>query len=390
MDGRASKLCMRRLSTGSFLLVALVRVATAQAPPAGVRVPVSPAPAARAGAVQAPVSAQAPVAVPVRSSLAPTAPTVGIIDYYGLNKVTRDRIQKTLGFKEGDPFPASKGNVEERLDEIPGIFESHLEAVCCDEGKIVLYVGIEERGAAHFDLREAPEGEVTLAPEIMALYRRYFDAFEQALRRGSTAEDLTHGHALMADPLVREIQLQFPAVVETHLGDLRNVMRNSADDEQRAIATFLIGYAPKKDQVAEDLQFALRDADPGVRANAARAIVALAVYARLNAGSAIKLEPTWFIEMLNSLSWSDRERSLKALQILTEGREAPMLEQLRNRALSALVEMSRWKTLEHALPAFVLTGRVAGLTEQQIQDAWTRGDRESVIAAALGRGKKTR
>ena len=387
MRGRASKVCMRLLLTASLLLTTLlttlIRVEAAQTP-AGVRVPASPTPAPRDGA------ARAPAAVRTASSPAPTAPTVGVIDYYGLNKVTRDRIQKTLGFKEGDPFPASKASVEERLDEIPGVVESHLEAVCCDEGKMVLYVGIEERGAVHFDLREAPEGEVTLAPDITALYRRYFDAFEQAVRRGSTAEDLTHGHSLMADPLVREIQLQFPALAETHLGELRNVMRNSADDEQRAIATFLIGYAPKKDQVAQDLQFALRDADPGVRANAARAIVALAVYARLNPDSGIKLEPTWFIEMLNSLSWSDRERALKALQILTDGRDAPMLEQLRNRALPALVEMSRWKTLEHALPAFVLTGRVAGLSEQQIQDAWTRGDRESVIAAATGGGKRAR
>lgn len=385
MGGRASKVFMRLLPTASSLLflVALAHAGAAQAP-AGVSVPTSPAPTARATA------AQPPKPVPVAASPAPTAPTIGIIDYYGLNKVTRDRIQKALGFKEGDLFPASKANVEERLDEIPGVVESHLEAVCCDEGKIVLYVGIEERGAVHFDLREAPEGEVTLAPEITALYRRYFDAFEEAVRRGSTAEDLTHGHSLMADPLVREIQLQFPAIAEAHLGELRNVLRNSADDEQRAIAAFLIGYAPKKDQVAEDLQFALRDADPGVRANAARAIVALAVYARLNADSGIKLEPTWFIEMLNSLSWSDRERALNALQILTDNRDAPMLGQLRNRALPALVEMSRWKTLQHALPAFVLTGRIAGLSEQQIQDAWTRGDRESVIAAAMGNGKKAR
>jgi len=388
MGGRASKVYMRLFATASLLFIALARMGAVQTP-AGVRVPASPA--AGSGAA----TAQAPAAVRVASSAAPTspsltAPTVGVIDYYGLNKVTRDRLQKALGFQEGDPFPASKGNVEERLDEIPGVVESHLEAVCCDQGKIVLYVGIEERGAVHFDLREAPEGEVTLAPEITALYRRYLDAFEQAVRRGSTAEDLTHGHSLMSDPLVREIQLQFPAIAEAHLGELRNVLRNSADDEQRAVATFLIGYAPKKDQVAEDLQFALRDADPGVRANAARGIVGLAVYARLNPGSGIKLEPTWFIEMLNSLSWSDRERALKALQILTDGRDPSMLDQLRNRALPALVEMSRWKTLEHALPAFVLTGRVAGLSEQQIQDAWTRGDRESVIAAALGGGKKTR
>ena len=329
------------------------------------------------------------------ASPAPTAPTVGIIDFYGLNKVPMDRIRTALGVKEGDPFPASKANVEEQLDALPGIVQSHLEAVCCDGDKIVLYVGIEERGAAHFDLREAPEGEATLTPEIIALYRRFFDAFEDAVRRGSAAEDLTRGHSLMADPLVREIQQQFPDVAEQHLTMLRDVLRNSDDDEQRAMAAYIIGYAPKKDQIAGDLQFALRDADPGVRANAARALVALEVYAHLHPNSGIKLEPTWFIEMLNSLSWSDRERALQALQILTDSHDAQVLGQLRQRALPALAEMSRWKTLEHALPAFILTGRVAGFSEQQIQDAWTRGDRETVIAAATNSAvspanKKTR
>lgn len=336
-------------------------------------------------------SGQAPVsAVPVASAPALSSPTVGVIDFYGLNKVSADRIRKTLGFKEGDPFPPSKANVEERLDEIPGVVESHLEAVCCDGGKMVLYVGIEERGAPHFDLREPPEGEAMLAPEITALYRRFLDAFESAVRRGATTEDLTRGHSLMADPLVREIQEQFPDLAKEHLAELRNVLRNSADDEQRAIAAFLIGYAPRKDQVAGDLQFALRDADPGVRSNAARAIVALTVYARLHPDSDVKLEPTWFIEMLHSLSWSDRERAMKALRLLTDGRDAQVLSQLRERALPALVEMARWKTLEHAFPAVVLTGRVAGLSEPQIQDAWTRGDRESVIEAASKATKKSR
>jgi hypothetical protein len=321
---------------------------------------------------------------------AQTPPTVGLIDFYGLNKVTQDRVRKTLGFHEGDPFPPSKANVEEQLDTLPGVVESHLEAVCCDGPRIVLYVGIEERGSAHFDLREPPDGEVMLSPEIIALYRRFFDAFEEAVRRGSTAEDLTNGHSLMADPLAREIQLQFPAVAEKNIAQLRDVLRNSSDDEQRAIAAGIIGYAPKKDQIAADLQFALRDADPGVRSNAARALVALAVYARLHEDSGIKLEPTWFIEMLNSLSWSDRARALTALEILTDTRDAQMLTQLRQRALPALAEMSRWKTLEHALPAFILTGRLAGLTEQQIQDAWTSGDRESEIAAATGDKKKAR
>src|ERR1700680_4039506 len=80
----------------------------------------------------------------------PAPPTIGVIDFYGLNKVTQDRVRKTLGFREGDPFPRSKANVEELLDSLPGVVESHLEAVCCDGTRMVLYIGIEERGAAHF------------------------------------------------------------------------------------------------------------------------------------------------------------------------------------------------------------------------------------------------
>src|SRR3977135_2471804 len=73
---------------------------------------------------------------------AASVPVVGVIDFYGLNKVTENRIRKTLAFKEGDPFPPSKANVEERLDSLPGVIESHLEAVCCDGSRISLYIGI--------------------------------------------------------------------------------------------------------------------------------------------------------------------------------------------------------------------------------------------------------
>src|SRR5262249_37438017 len=80
-----------------------------------------------------------------------TLPRVGVLDYYGLHKVSPARIQRVLATKEGDPFPNSKGDVEERLEKIPGVVRSHLEAVCCDGGKAVLFVGIEEKGAAHFE-----------------------------------------------------------------------------------------------------------------------------------------------------------------------------------------------------------------------------------------------
>jgi hypothetical protein len=333
---------------------------------------------------------QAPAQAPAQTSAAgpELTPTVDVLDFFGLGKIPEARIRKVLGFKEGDPFPHSKGDIEERLDAQPDVVESHLEAVCCDEGKAVLYVGIEEKGSIHFDPREPPEGDVDLPKEILSGYRDFLDAYALAARRNDLAEDLTHGHSLMADPLAREIQLKFFDLAKANQSILRNVLRNSSDDEQRAAAVYVITYAPDKRVIVDDLQFALRDADPDVRANGVRGLIAIAVYARLNPDFGIRIEPTWFVEMLNSVSWSDRHHALDALQILTDTRDPATMTLLRERALPALVEMSRWKTLDHALPAFMLTGRLTDLTDAQIQDAWSRGDRESVIAAALGKKKR--
>jgi hypothetical protein len=308
-------------------------------------------------------------------------PVIGTLDYYGLRKIPLATVQKALGVREGDLLPLSKGDVEQRLDEIPGVVESHLEAVCCQGGKVTLYVGIEERGGVHFDLHDIPDGDAMLPEEVDQTYRRFLDASDNASRQGLTREDLTKGYARSEDQFVRAIQDMFPALVKQYLPMLRAVLRNSEDEAQRATAAYVIGYAPDQQSVVNDLQYALRDADPGVRVNAARSLMAFAV-------AGIRVEPTWFIEMLNSLSWTDRTRALAVLNVLTDSRykglgQAATLEQIRMRALPALVEMARWKTLEHALPAYILLARVAGIPEQQADDAWSRGDRETVIAQAL-------
>jgi hypothetical protein len=312
---------------------------------------------------------------------------VDILDFYGLRKVTEVQVRKALGVREGDRMPPSKGDAEAKVDQIPGVVESHLEAVCCDNGQTILYVGIEEKGAPHFDLREAPEREVTLPEEIVSAYNRFLEAAQAASRRGSTDEDLTQGHPLMADASARAIQEMFPALADQYRFQIVDVLRNSDDEAQRAMAAYVLVYARRKSDIVNDLQSALKDADAGVRNNAARSLVALSVLAKLDPSSDIRISPTWFIEMLNSLSWSDRNRALWALQTLTDSRDPLVLDQLRTRALDALIDMARWKTLSHALPAFILLGRVAGMPEPDIQDAWTRGDRDAVIAAARKKAK---
>jgi len=318
----------------------------------------------------------------IATSLSAQDLRVGVIDFYGLRKISESQIRKVLGVREGDPLPASKGDAETKLDQISGVVESHLEAVCCDAGRTILYVGIEERGATHFDLREPPEGAAVLPEEIVTAYGRFLEAAHDASRRNTTDEDLTHGHPLMADGATRAVQEMFPALVDAHLAEIREVLRNSEDEAQRAMAAYVLVYATRKSGIVNDLQYALKDADAGVRNNAARSLVALSVLAKLDPSSEVRISATWFIEMLNSLSWSDRNRALWALQTLTDSRDPVVLDPLRTRALDALIDMARWKTLSHALPAFILLGRVAGMPEPDIQAAWTRGDRDSVVSAS--------
>lgn len=308
-------------------------------------------------------------------------PVIGLIDFYGLRKVSEASVRTTLGFHEGDRLPASKGDVEERLDGIPTVVESHLEAVCCTGGKVTLYVGIEERGAAHFDLHDTPDGDEMLPAEVDSAYRRFLEASDQASRAGLTREDLTKGYARSEDLEVRAIQDMFPSLVKDNLAALRAVLRDSNDEQQRAVAAYMLGYARDPNSVVNDLQYALRDPDPGVRVNAVHSLVAFTV-------AGVKVEATWFIEMLNSPSWIDRTKALAALQLLTDSHSKEVLDQIRMRALPSLVEMARWKTLKDALPAYMLLGRVAGIPDKQLEDAWSRGDRESIIAQASKPEKK--
>jgi hypothetical protein len=92
--------------------------------------------------------------------------------------------------------------------------------------------------------------------------------------------------------------------------------------------------------------------------------------------------------MLNSIVLSDRTRAANALVTLTDQNGAEALDEIRDRALDAVTEMAQWKNLRYALPSFILVGRLAGLNEQEIQKAWTNGDRQAAIGIALGARKK--
>ncbi|MCC6861065.1 MAG: HEAT repeat domain-containing protein [Bryobacterales bacterium] len=314
-------------------------------------------------------------------------PRIGALEFYGIRRVPEERIRKVLKVEESDRLPPSKEDVEERLETIPGVIRARLEAVCCAGGAASLFVGIEEKGAVHFAVRSEPSGSAVLPDAIMQQYRDFLGALQSAVARGRTAEDLTQGHSLMADAECRSYQEEFLRIAAREQPLLRQVLRESSDSDHRAAAAYILAYAEKKKAVLNDLQFALQDPDPPVRSNAIRALEAIAILAERKPDLEIEVSTTWFIEMLNSLVLSDRHRASVALAHLTEKARPSDVEQIRKRALPAVVEMARWKTLEYALPAFILAGRIAGLPEAEIHKAWNERQREAVIEQALKAGR---
>lgn len=320
--------------------------------------------------------------------LAAQAPRIGVIEFYGLQKIPEQRLLRALHLKTGDPLPGSKGEMEDELEKVPGVVLARVEAICCEGETARLFIGIEEKGAPHLAFHTPPSGDAVLPAEIVDTYHKFLEAVRDAARRGSTAEDLTNGHSLMADPTSRALQEKFEDFAGAHLPLLREVLRDSGEEEQREMAATIIGYVPNKKDVVNDLEYAMEDPDEAVRANALRALNAIAVLARLQPKLGIRVSPTWFVEMLNSIVLSDRTRAATALVTLTDQNAAEALGEIRERALNSVVEMAGWKDLPYALPAFILCGRLAGMNEQEIQKAWTGGNRQTVIDLALRSRRK--
>lgn len=309
-------------------------------------------------------------------------PRIDVLDFYGLRQVSQGLVRQALGLKEGDPLPSSKGDTEDRLLDVERIVEAHLEIVCCDEGKTTLYVGIQERDAPFYETRPAPGGAAVLPDEILTAYASYEQARHVAELAGRTGEDLSQGYPLMNDSAARAAQMRFPALVQTHLAVVRQVMLDSADEYQRGIAAYLLPYAANKAAIVEDLEVALTDDDSTVRAKALHGLTALALFARANPAARIQVKTTAIVDLLQSIAWTDRTQAVAALEMLTRDRDKAILASIKGDALASIIEMSRWHSATDAYPPFQLIGRIAGLREVDIRDAWLRGGRDSTIAKA--------
>jgi hypothetical protein len=312
--------------------------------------------------------------------------SVGIVDFYGLRQITEVQVRQALRIAEGDAITESTlSGAEKRVRALPGASDARVDGVCCDDGKLLVYVGLEEKGAPAMRFAAPPRGRSRLPDEVVRAGAAFDAAFEKAAERGDVKEDQSNGHSLMHDPDARAVQEGFAALADRYGRELREVLRDSNKPEHRALAAQVLGYASDKASVIGDLSSAMRDPDADVRNNAMRALWLIAAFAQKTPNLGIQVPADPFVELLTSLTWTDRNKSSLALMALTESRDPALLSTLRQKALPALIEMARWKSRGHAVASVMILGRVAGIPENELTSAAAKGNHATIVDTALKR-----
>ena len=304
------------------------------------------------------------------TDLAAQTVKIGTVNVYGNRNISTDTILQRSRIAPGDSISQTNllnGSIENRLLGIPGIAHARTALVCCDKnGNYHLFIGVSENDSNMLYYRAAPTLRIKLPDKYTNAYAQFSDRLSDAIQRGEADETWSQGHSLIRYSPARKIQERYMVWADENFTDLRKVLRSSAYEEERATAAQIIAYHFDKSEVVPELIYAVVDESDEVRNNAIKALTVLGYYAAEHPEKKINIPYMSFIRLINSVVWSDRNKGLSVLLQLTRSRNPEMLNRLKETSLPALKEMAVWKSEIHALPAFVILARIAGIPEEKI------------------------
>jgi hypothetical protein len=307
---------------------------------------------------------------------------IGDIEFFGYKGLDLAVIRRAMPVRTGDEYSGrTQDEVRRAVRASTGKEPTDLAAICCDEkGDRLLFIGLPGASSKSFVRSSEPEGDERLPPAVMDLSGRLDLALEAAVRKGDQAaeEDDSRGYALVKDQTARALQLDLRRWAIQHEGLLRRVLEFSSSAGHRRVASVALGYARQSRAQILALVRAARDPDDEVRNNATRA---LGVLVRSNAALAARIQPDTFINMLNSGTWTDRNKAAWLLLDLTAGRNSDLLGKIRSIALDSLIEMAMWRRPGHAYPARIVLGRLAGLPEDRARELAWKGPADALVEA---------
>jgi hypothetical protein len=319
-------------------------------------------------------------------------PIIARIETYGLRSVSREDVIEASGLKVGDQLENAgrkefdAAEIIRRIESVHGVDKASFAAIYGrlleNDTGLVVYLGIEEPGVQQLEFSQEPTGDSVLPGDIIGASDRAQLAFRKASANGIFEEDHSMGYSLSKDSELRNAQQAFVSLADEHWEQLVAVLHNSRDAKQRAIAAQVIAYAQDKKQIVRELIPAVRDPDAMVRNNSTRALSLMYSYSKAHPELAITVPPELvqtLLKMLHSLEWLDRNKAVGLLLSLDD--DQSVLRSLKEQGVPALIEMSNWQT-GHGMMAFMLLGKLAGMTHEESLEAWKQGKQSSIIARA--------
>lgn len=295
---------------------------------------------------------------------------IGSIDIYGNRNIPSDTILKSAKISAGDSITRQllvNRNIEKNIQTIKGVKLVKTALICCNKnGYYYLFIGIAENDSSILFHRDPPKLRIILPEKYTNAYKQFSSRLSDAIHAGQASEDWSYGHTLINYPPARRIQEKYKAWADEDFAVLSKVLRSSAYADQRATAAQIIAYHFDKPKVIPELMYAIIDESDEVRNNAVRAIAVIAFYASEHPEKKIKIPYLPFIRLINSVFWSDRNKGLSVLIQLTKSGDTEILHKLKEKSLPALKEMAVWNSPVHAMPAYVILGRIAGMPEDEI------------------------
>jgi hypothetical protein len=291
---------------------------------------------------------------------------IAFIEFFGYKGIDVEAIRRALPFHEGDPFTdAVLDQTVEAVHRLTGKDPTDVNPVCCvGDGDWALFIGLPGASSHNPTYNPKPTRDPHLPSALTPLYERMKQAELAAVKKGTAEEDGAPGYRLTKDPAARAAELEIRAYALRHPAELIRVLRDSSRKEQRAIAADVLGYAARSPRQIAALEYAAHDPDASVRNDAIRALGEI-----LRAGvsaAPVRLGP--FIEMLNSPTWSDRNKSSMVLLKVTESRDPQLLSRLKSEAGEGLLEMARWRADSWAFSPRVILARIAGFPEARVTE----------------------
>ena len=244
---------------------------------------------------------------------------LGSVEFYGAAPhAVPDALRASLPLHPGMTLPSDDPSRERLLHQIEQVIKTHtgkpptdVSPVCCDSnGDWIVYIGIRGPRVLEPSPRPSRTARKTASPvlpqALLNTYRAMLEENVSAVRAGA-AEDQSQGYSLSGYEPLRNLQISFrKRILAANSAPIFNVLKRSADSEQRVAAAKALGYLDASVSQIQALVSAASDENSTVRNNALRALWALAT---VRAPLVLRDAPTaQMARLLRSGAWSDRNK----------------------------------------------------------------------------------